>query len=198
MQATKEQERKALNKIKNIIEGLGPDSYVGAAFEGCFEIAESNIQNDFLESMIAKYEKAATESAKYRADLFDLRNKLSSVQDEKQLLEKKLDKALEWNPYTSEKEVTQEKYDALSKAPGCQFLSDEAAQKLLYDWFGFAKEKIHIKHNVPVYQKNRYGALRITGEADRKPCYYATDWNYIRFECVGVNYELSDGSLNII
>lgn len=48
---TKEQERKALEKIKKIVAELGPDSYVGTAFEGCFEDAETNIENDFAFSM---------------------------------------------------------------------------------------------------------------------------------------------------
>ena len=47
MITTKEQERKALVQIKKIVDGLGKDSYIAAAFEGCFEIAESNIENDF-------------------------------------------------------------------------------------------------------------------------------------------------------
>lgn len=50
---TKEQERKALEKIKKIVAELGQDSYVGTAFDGCFELAESNIENDFADS--AKY-----------------------------------------------------------------------------------------------------------------------------------------------
>lgn len=48
---TKEQERKALEQIKKIVEGLGENSYIGTAFEGCFEIAESNIDNDYSCSM---------------------------------------------------------------------------------------------------------------------------------------------------
>ena len=42
MVATKEQELKALEKIKKIMADLGEDSYIGMAFEGCFEIAEDN------------------------------------------------------------------------------------------------------------------------------------------------------------
>ena len=48
---TKEQERKALEQIKKIVDSLGEDSYVGIAFEGCFEIAETNIKNDWACSM---------------------------------------------------------------------------------------------------------------------------------------------------
>lgn len=47
MIATKEQERKALEKIKKIVSDLGPDSYLSTAFKGCFEDAEYNIENDF-------------------------------------------------------------------------------------------------------------------------------------------------------
>lgn len=47
----KEQELKALEQIKNIVASLGEDSYIGTAFEGCFEIAEANINNDWACSM---------------------------------------------------------------------------------------------------------------------------------------------------
>lgn len=50
MISTKQQERDALKKIRTIVENLGADSYIGKAFEGCFEIAESNIENDFFNS----------------------------------------------------------------------------------------------------------------------------------------------------
>lgn len=56
--ATKEQERKALEKIKKIVEELGESSYIGMAFEGCFEIAEENIENDFACSMKQRAESA--------------------------------------------------------------------------------------------------------------------------------------------
>ena len=55
---TKEQERKALAQIKKIVEGLGKDSYIGTAFEGCFEVAEQNIENDWACSMKQKVETA--------------------------------------------------------------------------------------------------------------------------------------------
>ena len=48
---TKEQELKALEKIKKIVEELGEDSYIGMALDGCFEIAEDNINNDSACSM---------------------------------------------------------------------------------------------------------------------------------------------------
>lgn len=60
--ATKAEERKALEQIKKIVGGLGgSDSYIGIALEGCFEIAESNIENDFgcsMREQVAAMEKS--------------------------------------------------------------------------------------------------------------------------------------------
>ena len=56
--ATKDQERDALATIKKLVEELGPQSYLATAFEGCFQDAEDNIENDFAFSMKARYEAA--------------------------------------------------------------------------------------------------------------------------------------------
>lgn len=58
MIATKEQELKALEKIRKIVADLGENSYIGMAFEGCFEMAEDNIGNDFGLSMKQQADKA--------------------------------------------------------------------------------------------------------------------------------------------
>ena len=55
---TKEQERKVLAQIRKLVEGLGEDSYVGTALEGCWEIAEQNIENDWACSMKQRAESA--------------------------------------------------------------------------------------------------------------------------------------------
>ena len=59
---TKEQELKAL------VAELGEDSYIATAFEGCFEVAEDNIKNDFACSM-----KQRTEIAEQRASVTEAR-----------------------------------------------------------------------------------------------------------------------------
>lgn len=58
---SKAEERAALKQIKSILIKLEPDGYVRTALEGCIEIAESNIDNDFADSM-----KQRTESAEER------------------------------------------------------------------------------------------------------------------------------------
>lgn len=58
MMATKEQERKALEKIRKIIADLGENSYIGTALDGCLEIASDNIEMDWACSMKGRYEAA--------------------------------------------------------------------------------------------------------------------------------------------
>ena len=53
---TKEQERKALEQIKKIVDSLGADSYIATAFDVCFEDARENIENDFALCMKDRYE----------------------------------------------------------------------------------------------------------------------------------------------
>lgn len=80
---TKEQERKALEQIRKIVESLGENSYIGMAFEGCFEIAEENIDNDWGCSM-----KDRAEAAEKNIEL--ARKKYEEVKA-------RLDQAEEWN-----------------------------------------------------------------------------------------------------
>lgn len=65
----KDTERAFLNEIKEILEGLGPDSYCAWAFEGCVEDAEENISNDFAVSMRGRWENEREAHEKTRKSL---------------------------------------------------------------------------------------------------------------------------------
>ena len=70
MTATKEQEREALEKIKKIVEEVGgTGSYIGMAFEGCFELAEENINVDGGFSWQSKYQSVCEELNAVREEL---------------------------------------------------------------------------------------------------------------------------------
>ena len=83
--ATKEQERKALDKIKKIVYELGEESYIGTAFLGCFEIAERNIENDWWCSL-----------NEYIGKCQILELKLGSLEDERKKLYSELDLQKHW------------------------------------------------------------------------------------------------------
>ena len=96
MIASKEEERKALNKIKKIVEGLGENSYIAAAFDGCFEIAESNIEDDFCCSMKQKAEAAEKKES-------EAQGKIAALECELEKLEKDSKADLELAYLVSEK-----------------------------------------------------------------------------------------------
>ena len=190
--ATREQERKALEQIKKIVEALGPDSYIGTAFDGVFCVAEYNINNDAACSLrdraaIFAREQALTETAekikKLEAQLADTTAKLEREQ--------------EWRPYADVRNVSEEEYQKLATTCSVKHLSDEEAAELIRNEFGFDIDKIEIVHTVDVYEVNRHNALRKVGELKRDPLYDATDWNYIRFNVCGWSYEMQDGNLRL-
>lgn len=75
--ATKEQERKAVEKIRKIISELGEGSYVGTALEGCLEDAESNIENDFGDSMKRRWEYSEEQLKAAQEEIASLKDKLA-------------------------------------------------------------------------------------------------------------------------
>lgn len=75
--ATKEQERKAVEKIRKIVSELGEGSYVGTALEGCLEDAESNIENDFGDSMKRRWEYAEAQLKMVQEEIASLKNELA-------------------------------------------------------------------------------------------------------------------------
>jgi uncharacterized coiled-coil DUF342 family protein len=79
--ATKQQEREALNKITAIIKELGEDSYIAAAFDGCLDVAEQNISNDFMDSMKKRTESARKEADELREELHKRTDNLRGLTD---------------------------------------------------------------------------------------------------------------------
>lgn len=78
MIATKDQERQAIEEIRKIVDNLGENSYVGAAMEGVLELAEDNIENDFVQSM-----KESVETAEKRAHELEEENERLKATKEK-------------------------------------------------------------------------------------------------------------------
>lgn len=86
--ATKDQERDAVERIRAIVATLGPRSYAGTALEGCLEDAEVNIENDFGDSMKARWQdakrrvaEAVKETAAAKEELEKVRNALRDAEN---------------------------------------------------------------------------------------------------------------------
>lgn len=105
--ATKEQERKALEQIRKIVASLGEDSYIGMAFEGCFEDAEENIENDFA---LSWKDRAETISKEYDRSM----NLIHEVTEENKALKAWAEKAEEL--FNAKTEVATKYYDCWQRA----------------------------------------------------------------------------------
>jgi len=77
--ATKQQERDTLAAIRQMVEELGPDSYVATALEGCFEIAEWNIDSDAADSLKGRLEMAEEKIAQGVEELQQARKDLGEA-----------------------------------------------------------------------------------------------------------------------
>lgn len=100
--ATKRNERETLEIIRQMVADLGEQSYLATAFEGCFEDAEDNIDDDAAYSYKGRYEHIREQLDEAKKKIEELEGKLTQeiaekqqARDEAQAVIKKLeDKAL--------------------------------------------------------------------------------------------------------
>ena len=117
--ATKAQEREAMEKIKAIFATLGPRSYVGTALDGCLEDAEVNIENDFGDSMRARWmeaenrvAQAAREAAAAKEELEAVRKHLQTAEDDANFYR---DKVLDSDDLTDIAQLVEDKLEAIQE-----------------------------------------------------------------------------------
>lgn len=81
--ATKDQERKVLAQIKKMVAELGENSYLATAFDGAFELAEQNIEDDAAYSTKYyenQYYQLTNENKKVKEDFDRTTEILAAVQ----------------------------------------------------------------------------------------------------------------------
>ena len=74
-----------------MVDELGPQSYLATAFEGCFQDAESNIENDFGDSMQRRWESAVEKLSALQEEINRLKADLAATQTEAETLRGKFD-----------------------------------------------------------------------------------------------------------
>ena len=141
----------------------------------------------------AKREKAIEEEREsLRKEISDLHRDIASVLEKVRRLEA-------WRPFEVSLMETH-KYIELWDSRTSEFDSAEDVKRWIACEFGFNPGTIRIVEKIPVYEKSREGNIRKTGEfEERKPAYYSTDWNYIRFDVETgsstYQWEVVDGEL---
>lgn len=94
--ATKQQERDTLAAIMQMVEELGPNSYLATAFAGCFEDAEENIENDFAFSMKERYESSKKDADYFHEAANTFSNDLDKARDEIAAIKAELARRYGW------------------------------------------------------------------------------------------------------
>ena len=143
--ATKEQERETMEKIKAMVAELGPQSYLATALEGVFEIAEMNIDEDAaysfpgqvnilkkqLQEMGSKYNAARTDTEVLNSQLAAAQEQLAALK--RQQFPEELRRDL-WVMVTTEAEKSRarmaeaaEKMAVGADNPGCVLFKDSVA-----------------------------------------------------------------------
>lgn len=110
-------------------------------------------------------------------------------------LKKQLDKELCWQPCDCGTVMDQDSYEKLAACRDTMFLTEQEAKCLINKEFGFDKSQIEIINTVHTYEANKYHQMRVLNEYSRKALYNASDWNYVRFDCAGWQYEMVNASL---
>lgn len=122
---TKQQEREALERIKNILADAGADSYIGMAFAGCVEDAESNIENDWALSMAGRWQSAEREVL--RAELDRCNARIAELTEAAQTL----------NSWRSDEHTALERAQSRADAAEAEIIRLKAK---LYDFMTAAKD----------------------------------------------------------
>lgn len=106
---TKDQERKALEEIRAIVEKVGGDqSYIGMAFKGCFELAEDNITNDFGDSWVDRWSSIVDENNKHIDEISELKRDRDSMEAELKAITDRLENLKEIRNQWKEKAESNE------------------------------------------------------------------------------------------
>lgn len=181
------------------LTGIFPTSDLYKAIETAYNEYDGN-KADFCKAykentdgIAEKIQRAADMASVEKALAED--EQVAKMKAEVESLKKELDAEQEWKPYVDTDNFQQAPYDELKTAGGTRILTDEEAKDLLYDWYGFAREKVKILRELPAFEVNRHRVLRKVGVIERLPLYNATDWNYIRFDCGCMAYELINDKL---
>lgn len=113
-------------------------------------------------------------------------------------LQTKLDAELEWTPCKDAgTRMTQRDYVKLREDGFTKTMTDEEAANFIAEELGFNAERVKIIRKAETYEVNKHHRMRVAETYEREPLYESTDWNYVRFNVNGVEYEYVNGQLEL-
>lgn len=138
-------------------------------------------QRRYYEGKLAAKEQEAAEA------IANLSGKVAALQEA-------LDRELGWKLAEGVgTHMEQDEYEDLTRH-GREMTEERAKQRVCRE-FGFDFDRVEIKRCAEVFERNKYGELRVREINVRPPVYEAEGKDYVRFDCAGYQYEMVNGEL---
>lgn len=145
---------------------------------------------------VERFVEEQTELGMHEHDAMEER--LNAQQKEIEKLKAQLDAELEWTPCKDAgTRMTQRDYVKLKEDVFTKTMTDEEAANFIAEELGFNAERVKIIHTVETFEVNKHRRMRVAESYDREPYYASTDWNYVRFDVNGIEYEYINGQLEL-
>lgn len=145
---------------------------------------------------VERYIEDQTELGMHEHDAMEER--LNAQQKEIEKLKAQLDAELEWKLCKSiGTQMTQRDYVKLKEDKFTKTMTDEEAANFIAEELGFNAERVRIIRKAETYEVNKHRQTRAAETYEREPLYESTDWNYVRFDVNGIEYEYIDGQLEM-
>lgn len=113
-------------------------------------------------------------------------------------LQAQLDAELEWTPCKDAgTRMTQRDYVKLREDRFTKTMTDEEAANFIAEELGFNAARVKIIRKAETYEVNKHRRMRVAETYEREPLYESTDWNYVRFDVNGIEYEYVNGQLEL-
>lgn len=141
---------------------------------------------------VERFVEDQTELGMHEHDAMEER--LNAQQEEIEKLKAQLDAELEWTPYKDAgTQMTQRDYMKLKEDRFTKTMTYEEAVNFIAEQLGFSAERVRITYTAETFEVNKHRRMRVAERYDREPLYGSTDWNYVRFNVNGIEYEYING-----
>jgi len=156
------------------------------------------IQTRIMRLVDEEVEKRCADARKpYAEKISSLDNENRELREENSRLNRELERALEYVPYETSRMTDVEYFNLINDGSAKEY-DFETARRFIAEWFGFDISKIGICFEMDVCMKDRWGRIHTRGSKERAPFYVSSDWNYVRFNVVDMQYECVNGELYIL
>ena len=138
-----------------------------------------------------EYERAAHNQ---ETELKNARGEIAHLKEQLEKVKAQLDRELDWHP-TSKLGTNMSEHDYQLLADDTAPMSELDAIRRIAHECGFDMSCIKLVPTVETFDVNKHQKCRVSGTYSRLPVWASTDWNYIRFDVCGNQWEIVNGEL---